>query len=187
MQTFKQQHDISNFSERRAILMKQQGDLEAALTKSEATIAEQTARLNQLNQQLGIVAGNKKGAPNAAAPLQGMAQAYQQAQEDAQTHYRGSPAVDAARQAMLERETDIARMQATQAYGVQTDRNKTEADLRASLAGHDSIANQLTAMNKQVACPGCRRTATASAGAEPRRPGRQLQGRDEDPGRAADG
>jgi uncharacterized protein involved in exopolysaccharide biosynthesis len=151
LQTFKQQHDISNFSERRAILMKQQGDLESAMTKSEATIAEQTARLNQLNQQLGVVVGSKKGAPNAAAPLEGMAQAYRQAQEEAQTRYRGSPAVDAARQAMMERQTDIARMQATQAFGVQTDRNKTEADLRASLAGHDSIANQLAAMNKQVA------------------------------------
>jgi uncharacterized protein involved in exopolysaccharide biosynthesis len=151
LQTFKQQHDISNFSERRAIVMKQQGDLEAALTRSEATIAEQTARLTQLNQQLGLVAGGKKGAPNAAAPLQGMVQAYRQTQEEAQSKYRGSPAVDAARQAMMERETDIARMQATQAFGVQTDRNKTEADLRASLAGHDSIAAQLTAMNKQVA------------------------------------
>jgi uncharacterized protein involved in exopolysaccharide biosynthesis len=150
LQTFKQQHDISNFTERRAILLKQQGDLEAALTKSEATIAEQTARLTQLNQQLASVAGNKKGAPNAAAALQGMVQAYQQRGEEAQTKYRGSPAVDAARQQMLERETDIARMQATQAYGVQADRNKTEADLRSSLAGHDSIATQLAAMNKQV-------------------------------------
>jgi uncharacterized protein involved in exopolysaccharide biosynthesis len=151
LQSFKQQHDISNFGERRAILLKQQGDLEAALTKSEATIAEQTARLTQLNQQLASVAGNKKGAPNAAAALQGMVQAYQQRQEEAQTRYRGSPAVDAARQQMLERETDIARMQASQAYGVQADRNKTEADLRSSLAGHDSIATQLSAMNKQVA------------------------------------
>jgi uncharacterized protein involved in exopolysaccharide biosynthesis len=149
LQTFKQQHDISNFSERRAILMKQQGDLESAMTKSEATIAEQTARLNQLNAQLGLSAG-KKGSPNAAAPLQGMVQAYRQTEQDAQTKYRGSPAVDAARQAMMERETDIARMQATQSFGVLTDRNKTEADLRASLAGHDSISAQLTAMNKQV-------------------------------------
>jgi uncharacterized protein involved in exopolysaccharide biosynthesis len=151
LQTFKQQHDISNFSERRAILMKQQGDLESALTKSEATMAEQTARLTQLNQQLGIVSGAKKGTPNAAAPLQGMVQAYRQTEQDAQTKYRGSPAVDAARQAMMERQTDIARMRATQAFGVQTDRDKTEADLRASLAGHDSIAAQLGAMNKQVA------------------------------------
>ncbi|MGD0107223.1 MAG: hypothetical protein ABSC06_24775, partial [Rhodopila sp.] len=135
LQTFKQQHDISNFAERRAILLKQQGDLETALSKSEASIAEQNARLGQLNQQLGVVAGTKKGVPNAAAALQGMVQAYQQQQEDAQTHYRGSPAVDDARRQMLERETDIARMQATQAYGVQTDRNKTEADLRSSLAG----------------------------------------------------
>jgi uncharacterized protein involved in exopolysaccharide biosynthesis len=150
LQNFKQQHDISNFAERRQILLRQQGDLEAALTKSESTIAEQNARLTQLNQQLASVAGNKKGAPNAAAALQGMVQAYQQRQEDAQTRYRGSPAVDDARRQMLERETDIARMQATQAYGVQTDRNKTEADLRASLAGHDSITAQLTALNKQV-------------------------------------
>ena len=151
LRTFKQQHDISNFSERRAILLKQQGDLETALIKSESTIAEQTARLTQLNQQLAAVGGGKKGTPNAAAALQGMVQAYQQRQEDAATHYRGSPAVDEARRQMLERETDIARMQATQAYGVQTDRNKTEADLRSSLAGHDAIASQLTALNKQVA------------------------------------
>ena len=45
LQAFKQQHDISNFAERRAILLKQQGELETALTKSESTIAEQTARL----------------------------------------------------------------------------------------------------------------------------------------------
>jgi uncharacterized protein involved in exopolysaccharide biosynthesis len=151
LQAFKQQHDISNFSERRAILLKQQGDQETALTKSEAAIAEQTARLTQLNQQLGSVAGNKKGAPNAAAALQGMVQAYQQRGEDAQTHYRGSPAVDDARRQMLERETDIARMQATQAYGVQTDRNKAESDLRGSLAAHDAIAGQLTNLNRQVA------------------------------------
>nr|WP_294507745.1 hypothetical protein [uncultured Rhodopila sp.] len=150
LQTFKQQHDISNFSERRAILLKQQGELETALTKSEATIAEQTARLTQLTAQLASVAGSKKGAPNAAAALQGMVSAYQKRQEDAATQYRGSPAVDEARRQMLERETDIARMQATQAYGVQTDRNKTEADLRASLAGHDAISAQLVGLNKQV-------------------------------------
>jgi uncharacterized protein involved in exopolysaccharide biosynthesis len=150
LQAFKQQHDISNFAERRAILLQQQGAQETALTKSEATIAEQTARLTQLNQQLASVAGSKKGAPNAAAALQGMVQAYQQRQADAQTHYRGSPAVDDARRQMLERETDIARMQATQAYGVQADRNKTEADLRASLGAHDTIAAQLAALNKLV-------------------------------------
>jgi uncharacterized protein involved in exopolysaccharide biosynthesis len=150
LQTFKKQHDISNFSERRAILLKQQGDQETALTKSEATIAEQTARLTQLNQQLGSVAGNKKGAPNASSALQGMVQAYQQRGEDAQTHYRGSPAVDDARRQMLERQTDIARMQATQAYGVQTDRNKAESDLRGSLAAHDTIAAQLATLNNQV-------------------------------------
>jgi uncharacterized protein involved in exopolysaccharide biosynthesis len=151
LQGFKQQHDISNFAERRAILLKQQGELETALTKSESTIAEQTARMTQLNQQLAAATGNRKGNPNAAAALQGMVQAYQQRQEDAQTRYRGSPAVDEARRQMLERETDIARMQATQAYGVQADKNKTEADLRSSLAGHDAIAAQLSSLNKQIA------------------------------------
>ncbi|HEY0181710.1 MAG TPA: hypothetical protein VGC09_02785 [Rhodopila sp.] len=151
LQNFKQEHDISNFSERRAILLKQQGDQETALTKSEATIAEQNARLAQQTQQLAAVAGKGKGGPNAAAALQGMVQAYQQRQEEAQTRYRGSPAVDDARRQMLERETDIARMQATQAYGVQAERNKTEADLRASLAAHDAIAAQLATLNKQVA------------------------------------
>jgi len=148
LQAFKQQHDISNFSERRAILLKQQGDLETALAKAEGTIAEQQARLSQLNQQLGSVAGSKR---NAASALQGMVEAYKQRQEEAQTRYRGSPAVDDARRQMLERETDIARMQATQAYGVQSDRNKTEADLRSSLAGHDAIAGQLSGLNKQLA------------------------------------
>jgi uncharacterized protein involved in exopolysaccharide biosynthesis len=151
LQAFKKQHDISNFAERRAILLKQQGELETVLTKSESTIAEQTARLTQLSQQLASVAGSRKGAPNAAAALQGMVQAYQKRQEEATTQYRGSPAVDEARRQMLERETDIARMQATQAYGVQTDRNKTDADLRASLAAHDAVSAQLATLNKQVA------------------------------------
>jgi uncharacterized protein involved in exopolysaccharide biosynthesis len=150
LQTFKQQHDISNFAERRTILLKEQGDQEVALTKSEATIAEETARLTQLNQQLSSVAGGKKGNPNAASALQGMVSAYQHREEEAQTHYRGSPAVDDARRQMLERETDIARMQTTQAYGVLTDRNKTEADLRSSLAGHDAIAGQLATVNKEI-------------------------------------
>ncbi len=147
LETFKQQHDISNFADRRTILLKQQGDLETALTKSEATIAEQQARLAQLNQQLGTVAGSKR---NAAAALQGMVEAYKQRQQEAQTTYRGSPAVDDARRQALERETDIARMQATQAYGVQGDRNKTEADLRAGLAGHDQITAQLVTLKTQI-------------------------------------
>jgi uncharacterized protein involved in exopolysaccharide biosynthesis len=147
LESFKQQHDISNFGDRRTILLKQQGDLETALTKAESTIAEQQARLGQLNAQLGTVAGSKR---NAASALQGMVEAYKQRQQDAQTTYRGSPAVDDARRQALERETDIARMQATQAYGVQTDRNKTEADLRASLAGHEAIVAQLTTIKKQL-------------------------------------
>jgi len=150
LQTFKKQHNISNFGERRGILLRQEGELEVALARSESIIAEQTARLTQLNQQLAAITGTRKGNPNASAALQGMVEAYRQREADAATRYRGSPAVDEARRQMLERQTDIARMQATQAYSVQADRNKTEADLRASLAGHDSIAAQLAALNKQL-------------------------------------
>jgi uncharacterized protein involved in exopolysaccharide biosynthesis len=148
LETFKQQHDIGNFVERRAILSKQQGEMETALTRSESTVAEQTARLAQLNAQIGT---GKKGAPaNPTAALQSVVQAYQQRQEEAATRYRGSADVDDARRQLLERQTEVARMQASQAYTVQAERNKTDADLKASTAGHDTIVTQLAALKKQV-------------------------------------
>ncbi|MBS0644285.1 MAG: hypothetical protein U1E70_21155 [Acetobacteraceae bacterium] len=147
LEQFKQQHDISNFADRRTILLRQQGDLEAALAKSEATVAGLQARLEQLNQQFAAVAGNRK---NASAALQSMVNAYRQRQEEAATTYRGSPAVDEARRQAMERQTDIARMQATQAYGVETDRNKTDADMRAAVAGRDAIQQQLTSLKSQI-------------------------------------
>jgi len=147
---FKREHDISNFSDRRTILLRQQGELETGLAKAEATMAEQQARLNQLNTQLAGATGAKHGAPNASAALQGMVETYRQRQDQAQTTYRGSPALDDARRQMLERQTDIAKLQATQAYSLQTERNKTEADLRASSAGRDAIKAQLTDLNRQI-------------------------------------
>jgi uncharacterized protein involved in exopolysaccharide biosynthesis len=150
LQNFKQLHEISNFADRRQILMRQQGELETALARSEGTISGLSARLDQLNHQLANVTGTKKGAPNAASALQGMVQTFRQREEEAQTRYRGSPALDDARRQMLDRQTDIARMQATEAYGVQTDRNKTEADLRNDIAAHDALMGQLTAVNKQI-------------------------------------
>ncbi|HVY14997.1 MAG TPA: hypothetical protein VHB27_07210 [Rhodopila sp.] len=150
LQSFKQAHDISNFADRRQILMRQQGDLELALARSEGTIAGLSARLEQLNHQLASATGSKKGPPNAASALEGMVQTYRQREVDAQTRYRGSPAVDEARRQMLERETDIARMRATEAYGVQADRNKTDADLRTALAAHDALTAQLNDLNKQI-------------------------------------
>lgn len=148
LQSFKQQHDISNFAERRQILLGQQGELETALAKSEATIAGEQARLQQLSDQMISVAGNRK---NAAAALQGMVQAFRQREREAETQYRGSPAVDEARREMLDRQTDIARMQATQAFGVQTELDKTAADLKYAIAGHDAISAQLADLNKQIA------------------------------------
>ena len=147
LQTFKQQHDISNFSERRAILLRQQGDLELAMAKADSTVSGQQARLNQLDQQMALATGNKK---NAAAALQGMVQTFKQREREAETVYRGSPAVDEARREMLDRQTDIARMQTTQAFNIQAELDKTAADLRFAIAGHDSIAAQLTDLNKQI-------------------------------------
>jgi len=147
LEAFKRQHDISSFADRRAILLRQQGDLEAALAKTEATTAGLRARVGQLNQQLATVAGSNK---NPASALQGVVQAYRKREAEAQTTYRGSPAVDEARRLPLERETDVARMQATQAYGIETERNKADADLRASLAGRDAIQAELTTLKSQI-------------------------------------
>ncbi|HQT76010.1 MAG: hypothetical protein B7Z80_03750 [Rhodospirillales bacterium 20-64-7] len=147
LQTFKQQHDISNFAERRAILLKQQGDLEVALAKADSTVAGQQARLNQLDQQMAAATGSKK---NAAAALQGMVQAFHKREVEAETRYRGSPAVDEARREMLDRQTDIARMQSTQAFNIQAELDKTAADLRYAIAGHDAISGQLADLNKQI-------------------------------------
>ncbi|MGE0224541.1 MAG: GumC family protein [Acetobacteraceae bacterium] len=149
--TFKRDHDIGSFADRRQILMRQQGDLEASLAKAESAIAEHQARLTQLNQQLAAASGARRGGtPSASAPLQGMVDTYRRREQEAQTRYRGSPAVDEARRQQLERETDIARMQATQAFSVQTDRNKAEAELQAGLAGRDTIKAQLAALTGQI-------------------------------------
>ena len=136
LQTFKQQHDISNFSERRAILLKQQGDLEAALTKSEATIAEQTARLTQLNQQLGVVAGSKKGAPNAAAAVARDGAGVSAARRRMRRRNIAAPprSTRPARRCWSARPTSPG-CRPRRPIGVQTDRNKTEADLRVQPGG----------------------------------------------------
>jgi uncharacterized protein involved in exopolysaccharide biosynthesis len=147
LQQYKQKHDISNFADRRQILLQQQGDLEAAMAKSEATIAGEQARLQQLGQQMVATAGNRK---NAAAALQSMVSAFKRREVEAETQYRGSPAVAQAREQMLDRETDIARMQATQAFGVESALETTEANLKYAIAGHDAIRAQLGDVNKQI-------------------------------------
>jgi uncharacterized protein involved in exopolysaccharide biosynthesis len=148
---FKKQHDISSYNDRRTILLRQQGELELALNRTQATISEQQARLDQLNNQLVAMTGTKKGSPNAAAALQGMVQAFRKREDSAQYTYRGSPAVDEARRQALERQTDIARMQSGQAFAVEADRNKTQADLQASTAGLSKIKAELADLNQQIA------------------------------------
>lgn len=145
---FKRDHDISNFIERRQILMRQQGDLETALTKIEATATEQQARVSELDKQLAAATG---GRADAAAALQAMVGAYQKRQTDAQTTYRGSPAFDQARNDAMARQTDIANLKAKHAFEIQTERNKADAELRASNAGREAIKGQLQSISKQLA------------------------------------
>jgi len=148
---FKKEHDISHFQERRVILLKQQGDLETALSKAESTISEHQARVALLTQQLAAATGNRRGGQsNASAPLQGMVETLRQRQVEAQTQYRGSPALDDARRQMLERAGDMARMQSTQAYAIETDKIKAEADLRANVAARETIKTQIAALNAQL-------------------------------------
>jgi uncharacterized protein involved in exopolysaccharide biosynthesis len=138
-------HDVANFAERQKILMTGQGALEDQLSKAESATAGLQARLDGLTVQLKIASGqpNGKGNPNAAGALQGMVQAYQQRQNEALTTYRGSPAYDTARTEMLKAQEEIAKMRSTQAFTVQQEYNKTEADLRTSQATRDAIRVQL--------------------------------------------
>jgi uncharacterized protein involved in exopolysaccharide biosynthesis len=145
---FKRDHDISNFTDRRTILMKQQGDLEIELAKVEGRAAEQQARVTEQDRQLAAATG---GRSDAAAALQAMVGAYQKREADATTTYRGSPAYDEARNQAMARQTDVANLKAKHAFEIQTDRNKADADLRASIAGRDAIRKQLAALSKQVA------------------------------------
>jgi uncharacterized protein involved in exopolysaccharide biosynthesis len=150
---FKRVHNVANFADRQKILMTEQGALEDQLTKIDSSIAGLQARLGNLTQQLRLASGqpNAKGSPNAASPLQGMVQAYQKRQVEAQTTYRGSPAYDAARTEILKSEADIAKMRSTQAFAVSQEFNKTEADLRTNQATRGAIAAQLTDIGNQLA------------------------------------
>jgi uncharacterized protein involved in exopolysaccharide biosynthesis len=144
--SFKHEHDIGSFDERRKILLEQQGRLEATLAGTESRIAELGARVGELDKQLHTVSGGK----SPASALQGMVEAYRQRQREAGNTYRGSASVDEARQQALARETEVARMQSTQAFAVQSERLKADADLRANTAARDSLRTQLASVKAQV-------------------------------------
>jgi uncharacterized protein involved in exopolysaccharide biosynthesis len=150
---FKRVHNVADFAERQKILLTEQGALEDQLSKAESAIAGMQARLNGLMQQLRLASGqaNGKAAPNAAGPLQGMVDAYQKRQSEALTTYRGSPAYDTARSEMMKAQEEIAKMRSTQAFSVQTELNKTEADLRTNEATRDAIKSQLADIGKELA------------------------------------
>ena len=149
---FKRVHNVGDFSERQKILLAEQGSLEDQLTKAESTTAGLQARLDGLSVQLKLASGqpNAKGNPNAAGALQGMVQAYQKRQNEALTTYRGSPAYDTARTEMMKAQEEIAKMRSTQAYNIQQEFNKTEADLRTSQATRDAVKVQLTSIADEL-------------------------------------
>jgi uncharacterized protein involved in exopolysaccharide biosynthesis len=150
---FKRVHNVANFADRQKILMTEQGSLEDQLAKADGTIAGLEARRGNLVQQLKVASGqaNTKGAPDAAAPLQGIVSAYQKRQHEAETTYRGSPAYDAARSEILKSEADVAKMRSTQAFSVSQELNKTDADLRTNHANRDILKAQLDDISGQLA------------------------------------
>jgi len=149
---FKRVHNVGDFAERQKILLAEQGSLEDQLTKADSTTAGLQARLDGLSVQLKLASGqpNAKGNPNAAGALQGMVQAYQKRQSDALTTYRGSPAYDTARTEMMKAQEEIAKMRSTQAFNLQQEFNKTEADLRTSQATRDAVKAQLTSIADEL-------------------------------------
>jgi uncharacterized protein involved in exopolysaccharide biosynthesis len=150
---FKRVHNVADFADRQKILLAEQGSLEDQLTKAESTTAGLQARLDGLSVQLKLASGqpNAKGNPNTAGALQGMVQAYQKRQADALTTYRGSPAYDTARTEMMKAQEEIAKMRSTQAFNLQQEFNKTEADLRTSQATGGAVKAQLTSIADELA------------------------------------
>ncbi len=149
--TFKGDHKIGDYEARRTILLKEQGELEEQLQKSESHIAEQNARLGDLQRQVHVASNDGgRGRANPGAALQAMAQQYRAREMEAQTRYMGSAAQDRAKMEALQRETDLARLRASNAFAVQQEVIKTDADLRASLAGREAITQQLADVTGQV-------------------------------------
>lgn len=152
LQAFKRQNDISNFKDRQKILLKQQGDLETELAKTESTISGLRARIAEVVGQVRVAAVQRgKGAPNAAAPLEAVVAAYRRSEVEAQTRYRGSPAVDSARTAILKSLAELGKMRATNAFKLTQDLDKSNAELSASEATATAIRAQMQSVGDQLA------------------------------------
>jgi uncharacterized protein involved in exopolysaccharide biosynthesis len=152
LNTFKREHDIASFPERQRILLAQQGRLEDDLTRTDSTISGLQARVAELDQQVKLASGQTggKGAGNAAAPLQAVVDAYRRRQTEAETTYRGSPAVDSARTEMLKSIGELGKMRSNQAFLLAQEFDKAQADLRTNMAARDTIQRQLTDTHAEV-------------------------------------
>ena len=76
-----------------------------------------------------------------------MVEAYRRRQNEAETTYRGSPAVDNARTEMLKSIGELGKMKSNQAFLLAQEFDKAQADLRTNLAARDTIKHQLTDIN----------------------------------------
>ena len=153
LQAFKNKHDIANFAERQKVLLTQQGALEDQLAKAETAVATQQARLDDLTHQLRIASGGTKGTrpPNAAVALQNMVSTYAKREHEALTRYRGSPAYAQARSNKLKAQEELAKLRSTEAFKLQQEMDKTQAELSGQQAARDAIRPQLTQLSKQIA------------------------------------
>ncbi len=150
---FKREHDIASFADRQKILLAQQGRLEDELSKTDSTISGLHARVEELSQQVKLASGQAgaKGAGNAAAPLQAVVDAYRHRQTQAETTYRGSPAVDAARTEMLKSLGELGKLKSSQAFLLAQEFDKAQADLRTNTAARETIERQLKDINGELA------------------------------------
>ncbi|MDQ2802555.1 MAG: hypothetical protein M3Y41_07675 [Pseudomonadota bacterium] len=148
LNTFKRDHHIGDFEARRKILLEQQGALETQLRTVEGRVAEDSARLNDLQRQVQLASGGARGNP--AAALQSMVQAYRARETQARGQYYGSAAVDRAQSEALQRQTDIASLKARNAFAIEQEVIKTQADLQASLGGRNTLNQQLAIANGAV-------------------------------------
>jgi uncharacterized protein involved in exopolysaccharide biosynthesis len=151
LEAFKRSHQIGDFAARRTIMLQQQGALETSLRTVQGRIVEETARLNVLQQQTHVTAGEAgKGRVNPAAPLEGMVQAFRSQERTVQQRYFGSAAADRARTEAMLRQTEIAKLRSESAFALQKDADKTAADLRGDLAGRDALMAQLQSVDNEV-------------------------------------
>jgi uncharacterized protein involved in exopolysaccharide biosynthesis len=138
---FKRDHDITNFQSRREILLQQQGEAERVLRQAESGVAQTTARLAELDQQMR--APNRDKAV-ALAPMQSVVEGFRDREAQTRDRYLAvGRTVDEARTQVLQHQAEVARLQSQQMLALKQDRDRVSAELRASTALRAETKTQL--------------------------------------------